>query len=430
MTDELHVALDGCAIGELITIGGGLGIVTAIGDDVTIARLRRGAAGDVRCTGQLAQVPVGDALIGRTIDPLGAPLDGGDALADAPRRRLAARPLGPCEHASAAGRVRTGIKAVEVCAPLVRGAVVAVCGPDLADVLATCVWAQAGGGARAIVAALGAEPAAVRARLGPAATIVATPPGAPAHLCLLAPQAALAIAEDVRAAGGDALVVIDDLDRLVAALPPATAAERYSVQAALFARAGRRDPTRGGGSITILAARAAPPSPRPSPLDVLFAMDHAWTFASPAPGRLAALVAPAGLSKYAPHGTALPLMPHAAAIRITLAHGQVLRANAIPRELAVEAYLHVERVERLLDQAPAPVPLTTLAALCVAASSRVLHDLAPDDVAAFEDALAAYLADERPQLLAAIDPGRRLDAAVEAGLTEASREVVARLRGN
>jgi len=425
--DRLEIELDGCAMGELVTFGRGLGVVTAIGEVATVAVLRRDPdARDVRRTGRLAEVPVGAALIGRAIDPLGAPLDGGPALDDEPRRRLAGRPLALRDHAAASGRVLTGIKAVEVCAPLVGGTVAAACGPDLADVLATCVRAQSG--VRTIVAALGQDPAALRARLGRFATIVAAPPGAPPQLAVLAPQAAMAIAEDVRARGGDALVVIDDLDRLTEALGAVTRAELYSAQAALFARAGRRDPERGGGAITVIAARAAPPAPRPSPLDVLFAMDLAWTFAPPMPGRLATLVTPRGLCKYAPHGTAPPLIPCATAIRTTLAHGLDLVAHAVPHDRAAVAYAHVERMQRLLDQAVEPVPLATIVALANAAWNRVLVEIAPDDLPAFEGALAAYLAAECPGL--EIDPTRRLDKPTEETLTAAAHEVLARLAGN
>ncbi len=75
----------------------------------------------VRRTGQVASVPVGEALLGRVVDPLGAPLDGGGPIETAERRPLEFKAPGVVDRQPVKEPVQTGIKAIDSMIPIGRG---------------------------------------------------------------------------------------------------------------------------------------------------------------------------------------------------------------------------------------------------------------------------------------------------------------------
>jgi F-type H+-transporting ATPase subunit alpha len=75
----------------------------------------------VRRTGQVASVPVGEALLGRVVDPLGNPLDGGGPIETAERRPLEFKAPGVVDRQPVKEPVQTGIKAIDSMIPIGRG---------------------------------------------------------------------------------------------------------------------------------------------------------------------------------------------------------------------------------------------------------------------------------------------------------------------
>src|SRR6059058_2982936 len=75
----------------------------------------------VKSTGRLLEVPVGDAVIGRVVDPLGKPLDGGPAIASRETRKLDIVAPGIAERKPVTEPLQTGIKAVDSMIPIGRG---------------------------------------------------------------------------------------------------------------------------------------------------------------------------------------------------------------------------------------------------------------------------------------------------------------------
>src|SRR5207247_8319894 len=75
----------------------------------------------VRRTGRVMSVPVGDALLGRVVDPLGAPLDGQGAIATETRRPLEFKAPGVIERQPVKEPLQTGIKAIDSMIPVGRG---------------------------------------------------------------------------------------------------------------------------------------------------------------------------------------------------------------------------------------------------------------------------------------------------------------------
>src|SRR5262245_55954040 len=76
---------------------------------------------EVRTTGQLLSVPVGDALIGRVVDPLGNPLDGKGPILATKRRPIESPAPGIVERQPVKTPLQTGIKAIDSMTPIGRG---------------------------------------------------------------------------------------------------------------------------------------------------------------------------------------------------------------------------------------------------------------------------------------------------------------------
>lgn len=257
-----------------------VGVVEDLGEDALAVVLLYGAtrvvAGlRVRRADAFLTTPVGDALLGRVVDPLGTPRDGRPAPRTRDRLPLE-RPATPIRDRAPVERpLHTGVKAVDALVPIGRGQRELILGDRqtgktslaLAAVLAQrgrnvpCVWCSVGrrGAANAsLVATLRRAGALAHT------TVVLAAADDPPGLRVRAPFAAMSVAEAWMERGEDVLVVIDDVTqharshREVALLlrrPPGREAypgDVFHLHARLLERATRRRPERGGGSVTAL----------------------------------------------------------------------------------------------------------------------------------------------------------------------------------
>jgi len=230
---------------------------------------------EVRCTGRIVEVPVGEALIGRVVDPLGRPLDGkGDIKTDKTRpvERVAPNVV---LRKSVDTPVQTGIKAIDSMIPLGRGQRELIIGDrstgKTAITLDTIIN-QKGGDLICVYVAIGQKTSKV-------ARVVATleAHGAMEHtivvvanasdsvaLQYLAPYAGCAMGEEFMEQGRDALVMYDDLSKhgwayrqlsLLLRRPPGREAypgDVFYLHSRLLERAAKYAPEYGGGSLTAL----------------------------------------------------------------------------------------------------------------------------------------------------------------------------------
>jgi F-type H+-transporting ATPase subunit alpha len=230
---------------------------------------------EVRCTGRIAEVPVGDGLIGRVVDSLGRPLDGKGALKTKktrPMERVA--PNVTLRH-PVDTPVQTGIKAIDSMIPIGRGQRELIIGDrstgKTAITLDTIIN-QKGGDLICIYVAIGQKTSRV-------ARVVATleAHGAMEHTIVvvanaadsvamqyLAPYAGCAMGEEFMEQGKDALVVYDDLSKhawayrqlsLLLRRPPGREAypgDVFYLHSRLLERAAKYAPEHGGGSLTAL----------------------------------------------------------------------------------------------------------------------------------------------------------------------------------
>jgi len=230
---------------------------------------------EVRCTGRIAEVPVGEALIGRVIDPLGRPLDGkGPIKTD---KTLPLERIAPdvTKRKSVNTPVQTGIKAIDSLIPLGRGQRELIIGDrstGKTSIALDTIINQKGGDLTCIYVAIGQKTSKV-------ARVVATLEsyGAMAHtivvaanasdsaaLQYLAPYAGCAMGEEFMEHGKDALVVYDDLSKhawayrqisLLLRRPPGREAypgDVFYLHSRLLERAAKLNEESGGGSLTAL----------------------------------------------------------------------------------------------------------------------------------------------------------------------------------
>ena len=229
----------------------------------------------VRGTGDVVRVPVGRALLGRVVDPLGRPLDGGPPIVAERHAPIEQPAPAIVDRALVTEPVQTGILVIDSLFPLGRGqrqliigdraigktaiAVDTIINQKSSDIV--CIYVAVGQKSATVARVIDA----VRRHGAPERCIfvIATASAVPG-LQWIAPFAAMSMAEQVRDAGGHALVVIDDLSKhaathreiaLLTRQPPGREAypgDVFHLHARLLERAAKLAPERGGGSLTAL----------------------------------------------------------------------------------------------------------------------------------------------------------------------------------
>ncbi|MDA1096099.1 MAG: F0F1 ATP synthase subunit alpha, partial [Chloroflexi bacterium] len=222
--------LTGVRYGELVEFGtGAVGMALNL-EEETVGVVILGAADgikegtEVRTTGRIAQVPVGDALIGRVVDPLGVPLDGKGPINTTKTRPIERVAPDVSTRMAVNTPVQTGIKAVDAMIPVGRGQRELIIGDRSTGKTALAIDAiinQRGGDLFCIYVAIGqkaskvAQLVATLEQSGAMAhtVVVAANSADPAPLQYLAPYSGCSIGEEFMEAGKDALIVYDDLSK-------------------------------------------------------------------------------------------------------------------------------------------------------------------------------------------------------------------------
>jgi F-type H+/Na+-transporting ATPase subunit alpha len=230
---------------------------------------------EVRSTGRIAEVPVGEAMIGRVVDPLGRPLDGKGAIKTNKTRPIERVAPNVVLRASVDTPVQTGIKAVDSMFPIGRGQRELIIGDrstgKTAIALDTIVN-QKGGDLICIYVAIGqkvsqvARVVAILARYGAMEHTIVVSASASESVALqyLAPYAGCAMGEEFMEAGKDVLIIYDDLSKhawayrqlsLLLRRPPGREAypgDVFYLHSRLLERSAKYAKEYGGGSLTAL----------------------------------------------------------------------------------------------------------------------------------------------------------------------------------
>ena len=230
---------------------------------------------EVRATGRIVQVPVGEALIGRVVDPLGNPLDGKGPVSREVTRPVERIAPNVVMRKSVDTPVLTGIKAIDSMIPIGRGQRELIIGDrstGKSAIALDTIISQKGGDLVCIYCAIGQKTSKVAQVVGTLeqqgamahAIVVAANATDPAAIQYLAPYAACAMGEEFMEQGRDALVVYDDLSKhawsyrqisLLLRRPPGREAypgDIFYLHSRLLERAAKLAPEHGGGSLTAL----------------------------------------------------------------------------------------------------------------------------------------------------------------------------------
>ena len=230
---------------------------------------------EVRSTGRVAEVPVGNDLIGRTVDALGRPIDGKGPLRTESTRPIERVAPNVVTRQAVNVPVQTGIKAIDSMIPIGRGQRELIIGDRSTGKSAIALDAiinQKGGDLICIYVAIGqrvgkvAQTVAILEQHGAMehTVVVAANASDPAPLQYLAPYAGCAIGEEFMEQGRDALIIYDDLSKhawayrqlsLLLRRPPGREAypgDVFYLHSRLLERAARLSNEHGGGSLTAL----------------------------------------------------------------------------------------------------------------------------------------------------------------------------------
>ncbi len=230
---------------------------------------------EVRATGRVAQVPVGEALIGRVVDPLGNPLDGKGPINTSETRPVERIAPDVTKRQSVNTPVQTGIKAIDAMTAIGRGQRQLIIGDRSTGktvIAIDTILNQKGGDLVCIYVAIGQKNAKVAQVLGVLeqhramehTIVVAASAADTAGLQFIAPYSGCAMGEYFMEQGKDALIIYDDLSKhgwayrqvsLLLRRPPGREAypgDVFYLHSRLLERAARLSADLGGGSLTAL----------------------------------------------------------------------------------------------------------------------------------------------------------------------------------
>lgn len=229
----------------------------------------------VRRTGKIMEVPVGSALIGRVINPLGQPVDGLGEIRTSKTRPIEYPAPGVMQRKSVNEPLQTGLKAIDALVPIGRGQRELIIGDrqtGKTSVAIDAILNQKGQEMICIYVAIGQKESTVRTQVETLRqygaldyTIVVTASASqPSPLLFLAPYAGVAMAEEFMYEGKHVLIVYDDLSKQAVAYrelslllrrPPGREAypgDVFYLHSRLLERSAKVSDELGGGSITAL----------------------------------------------------------------------------------------------------------------------------------------------------------------------------------
>ncbi|HLY38699.1 MAG TPA: F0F1 ATP synthase subunit alpha [Candidatus Binatia bacterium] len=273
--------LDKAEAGELIEFPHGIfGIVLNLEEDNVGAAIfgeqQAIKEGDeVRRTGRIAEVPVGEALLGRVVNALGQPEDGKGPIKTAATRRIELKAPGIVARQPVKEPLQTGIKAIDAMIPIGRGQRELIIGDRQTGKTAVAldtIINQRGGNVYCFYVAIGQKRSTVAqvvdrlAREGAMdyTTVVLASASEPAPLQFIAPYSGCSMGEFFRDSGRHALVIYDDLSKhatayrqlsLLLRRPPGREAypgDVFYLHSRLLERAAKMSDAKGGGSLTAL----------------------------------------------------------------------------------------------------------------------------------------------------------------------------------
>ena len=456
--------LDDVMAGELLEFPGGIKGITLnleednvgaviLGSDINIKE------GDpVKRTGRIAEVPVGNAVVGRVVDPVGAPLDGKGPLRAEEFRRVEVRAPGVIDRQPVREPLQTGIKAIDAMIPIGRGQRELIIGDRQTGKTAIAVDTiinQKGQNVVCIYVAIGQKRSTV-ARVVRIleehgamdySIVVSATASDPASLQYLAPYAGCAMGEYFRDSRRHALIIYDDLSKhatayrqlsLLLRRPPGREAypgDVFYLHSRLLERAAKLNDEKGSGSLTalpIIETQAGDVSAY-IPTNVISITDGQIYLGSDLfyPGIRPAINVGLSVSRVGGSAQIKAMKGVAGTLRLDLAQYREMAAFAqFGSELdkATQAQLArgVRMVELLKQEQYRPMSVQDQVISIFAGTNGYLDDVPVAKVRLFEEELLEYVTSKHPELQQAIVSKGKLDDE----LTNSLRAVISKFKTN
>jgi F-type H+/Na+-transporting ATPase subunit alpha len=451
--------LAGVMSGEVVRFGNGAsGLALNLEEDtvgIVILDDEFGLAegAEVRTTGKVATVPVGDALIGRVIDSLGKPIDGKGPIAATGVRPVEVIAPNVVARKSVDTTLATGITAIDSMTPIGRGQrelIIGDRGTGKSVIAQDTIINQTKGDVVCVYVAIGqksskvAQFVAALDRHGAMdhTVVVAANASDPAAMQYLAPYTGCAVAEEFMSRGQDVLIVYDDLTKhawayrqvsLLLRRPPGREAypgDVFYLHSRLLERSAKLAPEFGGGSITALPIIETQANDISAyvPTNVISITDGQIYLES---DLFYAGIRPAinvGLSVSRVGGKAQIRAMRQVAGRLRLDYAQYRSLAAFAQfgsDLDTATKAQLERGSRITEVFKQiqghPLPVEQQVCILYAVINGFVDDVPVEKVKPFEHALFRSLADTHPEILSAI----RTEKALSDATTQALRAAIA-----
>ena len=385
----------------------------------------------VKQTGTVLSVPVGDAMLGRVVDALGAPIDGKGTIDTSERRLLEVQAPSVVQRQPVSEPLQTGIKAIDGMIPIGRGQRELIIGDRQTGKTAVAVDTiinQKGLGVKCVYVAIGQKQSTVaevvdaleRSGAMEYTVVVSAPASAPAALQMYAPYAGSAIGQYWMYKGEHALIVFDDLSKQAVAYreislllrrPPGREAypgDVFYLHSRLLERCAKLSDELGGGSMTglpIIETKAGDVSAF-IPTNVISITDgqiflETELFFS---GIRPAINAGISVSRVGGAAQIKAMKKVAGQLRLNLAQFRELEAFAeFGSELDAASLAQLERgrrvVETLKQGQYAPLPVEEQVLEIYAVTNGLLDDIAVEDIERAERELRDFVKTRNPELL-------------------------------
>ncbi|MEM8866149.1 MAG: F0F1 ATP synthase subunit alpha [Planctomycetota bacterium] len=410
--------------------------VIILGDYLEIAE-----GEEVKSTGKLLSVPVGDELLGRVVDPLGNPLDGKGPVVTNNRRPVEILAAGVSERQPVCEPLQTGIKAIDAMTPIGRGQRELIIGDRKTGKTAIAIDAiinQRNSGVKCFYVAVGQKESTVAGVVEKLrehgamdyTTVIVAGASDPAPLQYIAPYSGTAMAEHYMFNGGHALIAYDDLSKQAVAYrelsllmrrPPGREAfpgDVFYCHSRLLERSAKLSEELGGGSITSLPiietlegeVSAYIPTNVISITDGQIYLQPDLFFAGVKPAMNAGI----SVSRVGGAAQVKAMKKVAGGLRLDLAAFRELESFAqMGTELDAATQARLDRgyrmVELLKQGQYQPLDVTDQIILIYAGTKGGLDDVPADRVQEWEDGFVQFLSDQMPEVRSAVSENYSLD---------------------
>lgn len=408
----------------------------------------------VKATGKIAQVPVGDAMIGRVVDALAQPIDGKGDINSTESRLIESMAPGIIDRRSVYEPMQTGITAIDAMIPVGRGQRELIIGDRQTGKTAVAVDTilnQQGEDVICVYVAIGQKASTVAQVVGELqergamdyTIVVAANASDPATLQYLAPYTGAALAEYFMYKGKATLVIYDDLSKqaqayrqmsLLLRRPPGREAypgDVFYLHSRLLERAAKLSDALGGGSMTalpIIETQAGDVSAY-IPTNVISITDGQIFLSSDLfnSGFRPAINAGISVSRVGSAAQIKAMKQVAGKLKLELAQFAELEAfSQFASDLDAATQAQLQRGQRLREMLKqpqySPLSVTEQVALVYAGINGYLDDIPAEKVAEFTQAFREYLKTNKAEFMSKVKAEKKLADDTEAMLKDAIKE--------